>query len=95
MSDPVRVYETPEGLRRFSDAAIQHAIDTQLGTLNDGENFAFVATALKSGDTFETKMAVMIKFSEGWSFGGFMAGTVRDPLETVGAEIRFTRGLHD
>ena len=85
------IVETDE-IRKFSDASIQHAIDTQIA-ISGAKHFAVVAITVKQPGTndINTKLTVWFKLDNDWSFGGFMTGTVKNPLREFGAEIRFAR----
>lgn len=75
----------------FSSAAINAALDAQLAKVEPGKTVAFVATAEKADGGLQHRMAVMVNLGGGWSFGGFLAGDVKRPLATAGAEVRFSR----
>ena len=74
----------------FSNAAINAALDAQLGRVGPGETVAFVAVAEMKDGKLETKMTVNVRIGGGFSFAGFMEGDVKRPLRTVGAELRFS-----
>lgn len=75
----------------FSNAAINAALDHQLGRVEDGKTVAFVAVAEKVNGVIQTRMTVNVRIGDGFSFAGFMEGDVKHPLSTVGAELRFSR----
>lgn len=94
------VEEDENGVRRlkFSDERINEALTKQLGDVPAAAPFAVVATAFKDHDgTLQTKFAAYFRKQDvevfgmngDLSFGGFIAGDVKHPLDTVGAEVRW------
>lgn len=85
--------EEEGGVRRlkFSDDRINSALDKQLGKIPGDATAAVVATAFKDHDgKLQTKLAVYIKrpaLGGELSFGGFLSGDSKRPLDTVGAEV--------
>lgn len=90
---PVRIVKNPGGVTRslkFSDEKIQKALDKKLGDIPAEAKVAFVATAYKApSGSITTEMAVYVRVKKNLSFGGFVRGDVKRPLQEVGAEVRF------
>lgn len=89
---PVKVAKEPGDIRvlKFADQRVSDAVERQLGKVPLGTTVAFVATAFKEGDKVTTKVAVYVN-KGAWSFGGFMEGPAKRPLDKIGAELRFVR----
>lgn len=91
------VVKQPGDVRRlqFSNAQINESLDRQLAALPTDAKVAFVATAFKEGGQVVTKLAVFVNKSSVFragdqlSFGGFLEGSVKRPLDRVGAEVRY------
>lgn len=93
---PVKVEVHPNDVRklRFSDARINEALDRQLAGVPADAKVAIVATAFKEpGGDLRTKLALYVSRPIGdrgvLSFGGFLEGDAKRPLQKVGAELRF------
>ena len=89
---PVTVVKEPGDVRvlKFTDQRVSDAVERQLGKVPMGTTVAFVATAFKEGDKVTTKVAVYVN-KGAWSFGGFIEGDVKRPLDKIGAEVRYVR----
>lgn len=91
------VVEHPGEIRKlqFSNSQINESLDRQLKGVPADAKMAFVATAYKENGRIVTRMAVygnkynVLKEGDELSFGGFIAGDVKHPLDTIGAEVRY------
>ena len=71
-------------VRRFSDAAIQKALDSALAEVPEGKQGAVVAYADLDG----ARLAAAAKLGDHWSVVGVLEHKWNGPLEAA-AEVRF------
>lgn len=80
---------------KFTDDRINAQLEKVIDSVPADAPFAVVATAFKEHDgEIKTKLAVYLRKQDpilggDLSFGGFIAGDVKRPLDTIGAEVRW------
>lgn len=73
--------DTSSPIRRFSDSAVQAAVDKALTMVPEGRHVAVLAVA----DLKAAKLAVAVKINDHWSMMGVLEKTYKGPLEAQAA----------